>query len=109
VGQTAILLVDHLRAVPYLVHGGRKYPIEVWPDISGENLTIVASNVMGTPCSIHNSTRFPVQTDDEVLNATTEELRLEAMKLDALQKEDEIRAKPIVVPTLQQVFRQAPP
>jgi hypothetical protein len=71
-------------------------------------LANAATDFMGTTCHIHNSTRHPVRTDDEILIATTQEVHMEPMESAQLQKEDEIRAGPPVVSAMQQVFRQAP-
>jgi hypothetical protein len=38
---------------------------------------MAASNIMGTSCVTHSATRFPVQTDDEILIATKEEVNME--------------------------------
>jgi hypothetical protein len=41
--------------------------------------------------------------------ATVEEIKMLEMKLATLRKEDEIRVRPPVAPTMQQVFKQALP
>jgi hypothetical protein len=55
--------------VPYPVNRRRKYPTEVWQDISVSDMVNVSSNIMGTACRVHNSTRRPIQPDDEILIA----------------------------------------
>jgi hypothetical protein len=74
------------------------------------DLTNVSPRIMGTACRIHNITRFPIHSDDEIGIATEQEVHMEQMKLDALRKEDEIRArpKPPMVPSMPQVLKQAP-
>jgi hypothetical protein len=70
-----------------------------------------ASNIVGMKCLIRNGTRFPVQTDDDVLIATKDEGHMEQTKLHPLRQEDEIRAnpKPKAPPTMQQVLKHDPP
>jgi hypothetical protein len=92
--DSPVLDVSMYTAVPCLVHRGRKYPIEVWPDVPKESLIQLASNAMGAPVVIHNDTHFPVRTDDEILIATEVEIKMEEMKLEKLREEDQIRARP---------------
>jgi hypothetical protein len=64
---------------------------------------------MGIACCVHNSTTYPVKTDDEIVVATEQEVRLEQIKLAALRKEDEIKAQARAIPTMRQMVAQAPP
>jgi hypothetical protein len=96
-------------AVPYLVHRGKKYPIEAWADFSKEALTQVAANVTEILVALRSDTHYPVRIDDEICVATEEEVRMEEMKLDKLRKKDEIQPRPLAPPTMKMLFRQGPP
>jgi hypothetical protein len=95
--------------VPYSTHQEKHYPIEVWPDIPSTDLANAASSVMGYLCCVHGSTRYPIQSKDEVIIGTEQDVHLEEIKLAALRQEDEIRVQSRTFPTMQQVFKQAPP
>jgi hypothetical protein len=52
-----------------------------------------SSNTMGIPYAIHDTTRFPAQTDGEILIAMKEDVYTEQMKLDAKGGRDQIQAE----------------
>jgi hypothetical protein len=85
---------------------GRKYPAEVWSDITREDLISVASNIMNGPRHIHDSTTYPVKTKDEIMIATAQEIELLKIKFAALRKEEEAKEQP--PPTMRQLALQAP-
>jgi hypothetical protein len=53
-----------------VVHREKKYPIDVWPNIMREGIIKAVSDIIGTACHVRESTRYPVQTDAEILIAT---------------------------------------
>jgi hypothetical protein len=73
-GQPAVLDESKFTAVSYLVHQGRRLPLEVWPDIAESDLAKVAAKILSTPSAVHNRTRYPVQTAGEILVATDQEI-----------------------------------
>jgi hypothetical protein len=93
VGPPAVLDESAHTVVPCRVHRGRKLTIEIWPEIQVDDLIVVASNVMGTVCCLHDITRYPIQSGDETLIAIEQEVYMEQRKLDVLRKEDEIRSR----------------
>jgi hypothetical protein len=66
VAESVVLDQSMFTAVPCLVHHGKKYRIEVFPDIPPIKLANVATNVMGASVATSNSTPFPMQTDNEI-------------------------------------------
>jgi hypothetical protein len=78
--------------IRYLVHHEKKYPIEVWPEISRNDLIAAASNIMNGPCHVHESTTFPIKTNDEILSATAQEVRLIEIKFAALRQAEEAQS-----------------
>jgi hypothetical protein len=80
-----------LTAVPYLGHKWRRYPIEVWPDVTPQDLARVAANVMETSIAVYENTHYPVLTDDEIHIITEDEPKLQGMNLYKLRKKDEIQ------------------
>jgi hypothetical protein len=57
VGAPAIPDASHAILIPYLVHGGWKYPVAVWPDTSMDDLMRIASDIMMVPFQVHTGTR----------------------------------------------------
>jgi hypothetical protein len=95
--------------VPYLLHHEKRYPIEIWLNISPEDLANGASNITRGPCRVHDSTMYPVKTDDEIVIATEQEVRLVEITFAALRKDGEIKAQAQTVPTMRQLALQTPP
>jgi hypothetical protein len=97
-----------MTAIPCLVHHERKFPIEVWPNTTRNDFIIAASNTMNGPCRVHDSTTYPVKTDDEIPIAAEQEVRLIEIRFAALRKEEEAKIRAQAPPMRQYLASQAP-
>jgi hypothetical protein len=65
--------------------------VEVPACATFEDMFTVAWNVMGWPCLLKADTKFQMHEDDRIVFKSEQEVNLEAMKLEALRAEDEIK------------------